>query len=65
VYLTETAMVSCSRKLLVRGISRVLSMCLLLLLCRRVFTIGSDVEGTASTSSQAVTYNKAAHMGLA
>ena len=62
--LTVTAMVSCLRKLLVREISRVLSMCRLLL-CRRIFTVGSEVEGTASTSGQGVTYNKAAHMGLA
>jgi len=62
-------MVSCLGKLLVSRISRVWSVCvlllLLLLLCRRVFTMEPEVNERSFTGDQGITYSKAAaHMGL-
>jgi len=37
---------------------------LLLLLGRWVFTMGSEVNGTAFTGDQGITYNIATHVGL-
>ena len=68
--LTVTGMVSCIGKRLVRRVRRVRGvrcMCLLLLLLLRrwVFTMmGLEVNGTAFTSDQGITYNMATHVGL-